>query len=202
MSDWSSGVCSSDLLVGNALARAVKSPAEARTQLAVVSAVRILSEREAAWPVHKLGKTALDLGLKGVTVESIERRIDRLVQNRQLIPGIATAADRTGRMATTQEALRTEERILTSVEEGKGTANPIIAADTAPVRLQEASDRPLNPGQLAAASLILSSADRTVSVQGVAGAGKSTMLQAVARVAEAEGRTDRKSVGEGRRVAV
>src|SRR3546814_15957591 len=83
-------------------------------------------------------------------------------------------------MATTQEALRTEERILTSVEEGKGTANPIIAADTAPVRLQEASDRPLNPGQLAAASLILSSADRTVSVQGVAGAGKSTMLQAVA----------------------
>src|SRR3546814_19852410 len=40
-----------------------------------------------------------------------------------------------------------------------------------------------------AASLILSSADRTVSVQGVAGAGKSTMLQAVARVAEAEGRT-------------
>lgn len=178
-----------DPLVDNALARAVKSPAEARTQLAVASAVRILSEREAAWPVHKLGKTALDLGLKGVTVESIERRIDRLVQNRQLIPGIATAADRTGRMATTQEALRTEERILTSVEEGKGTANPIIAADTAPVRLQEASDRPLNPGQLAAASLILSSADRTVSVQGVAGAGKSTMLQAVARVAEAEGRT-------------
>src|SRR3546814_4741219 len=93
--------------------------------------VPVRSEREAAWPVHKLGKTALDLGLKGVTVESIERRIDRLVQNRLLIPGIATAADRTGRMATTQEALRTEERILTSVEEGKGTANPIIAADTA-----------------------------------------------------------------------
>src|SRR3546814_12197368 len=42
-----------------------------------------------------------------------------------------------------------------------------------------------------AASLILSSADRTVSVQGVAGAGKSTMLQAVSRVAEAEGRTIR-----------
>src|SRR3546814_20919662 len=115
MSDWSSGVCSSDLLVGNALARAVKSPAEARTQLAVVSAVRILSEREAAWPVHKLGKTALDLGLKGDTVESIERRIDRPVQNRQPIPGIATAEDRHVRMATTQEALRTEERFLTPV---------------------------------------------------------------------------------------
>ncbi|MAC57280.1 MAG: AAA family ATPase, partial [Novosphingobium sp.] len=45
----------------------------------------------------------------------------------------------------------------------------------------------LNPGQLAAATMILSSADRTVSVQGAAGTGKSTMLQAVARVAEEEG---------------
>jgi len=178
-----------DPRVDHALARAVGSPAEARTQLAVASAVRILSEREAAWPVHKLSKTALDLGLKGVTVESIERRIDRLIQTRQLIPGVATAADRTGRTVTTQEALRAEERILGAVEDGKGAANPIIAADATPARLQDAATRPLNPGQLAAATMILSSTDRTVSVQGVAGAGKSTMLQAVARVAQAEGRT-------------
>ncbi|KKW90325.1 MobF family relaxase [Sphingobium chungbukense] len=178
-----------DPLVDNALARAVRSPDEARTQLAVASAVRILSEREAAWPVNLLSKTALDLGLKGVTVESIERRIDRLVQNRQLIPGIATAADRTGRMVTTQEALRTEEKILGAIDEGKGKAEPIMPAAEAPQRLQDASALPLNPGQLAAATMILSSADRTVSVQGVAGAGKSTMLQAVARVAEAEGRS-------------
>ncbi|MFX8984426.1 hypothetical protein ABTN17_20885, partial [Acinetobacter baumannii] len=46
-----------DPFVDNALARAVKSPAEARAQLAVASAVRILSEREAAWPVNLLGKT-------------------------------------------------------------------------------------------------------------------------------------------------
>lgn len=64
-----------------------------------------------------------------------------------------------------------------------------MAAADAPQRLQEAVALPLNPGQLAAATMILSSTDRTVSVQGVAGAGKSTMLQAVARVAEAEGRS-------------
>jgi conjugative relaxase-like TrwC/TraI family protein len=177
-----------DPLVDNALARAVKSPGEARAQLAVASAVRILSEREAAWPVHMLSKTAIDLGLKSVTVDMIERRIDRLVQNRQLI-GVATAADRTGRMVTTPEALRTEEKILGFVEEGKGKAEPLLPHANAPQRLQDAAARPLNPGQLAAATMILSSADRTVSVQGVAGAGKSTMLQAVARVAEAEGRT-------------
>ena len=57
----------------NALARAVKSPGEARAQLAVASAVRMISEREAAWPVNLLSKTALDLGLKGVTVDMIEK---------------------------------------------------------------------------------------------------------------------------------
>jgi len=178
-----------DPLVDHALARAVKSPDEARTQLAVASAVRILSEREAAWPVHQLSKTALDLGVKGVTVDSVERRIGELFQSRQLIMGVATATDRNGRMATTQEALRTEEKILGLVEEGKGTANPVLSASDAPARLQEVAEHPLNPGQLAAATVILSSDDRTITVQGKAGTGKSTMLQAVSRVAEAEGRT-------------
>lgn len=179
---------SPDPLVDSPLARAVRSPAEARAQLVVASAVRILSEREAAWPVHMLGKTALDLGLKDVTVDMIERRIDRLIRNGQLIPGIAIAADKTGEMVTTREALHVEEKILEAVEAGKGRAEPILAASAAPDRLQAAAAHPLNPGQLAAATLVLSSDDRTVVVQGVAGAGKSTMLQAVARVAEAEGR--------------
>ncbi|MDX3910965.1 MAG: MobF family relaxase [Sphingobium sp.] len=178
-----------DPLVDNALARVVKAPAEARTQLAVASAVRILSEREAAYPAHLVAKTALDLGLKDVTIDGIEKRIGQLVQNRQLIPGVASAADRTGRMMTTPEALRTEEKILSAIDAGRGLATPIVPADTAPARLQDAAARPLNPGQLAAATMILSSSDRTISIQGVAGAGKSTMLQAVARVAEAEDRS-------------
>lgn len=178
-----------DPLVDHGLARAVRSPDEARTQLAVASAVRILAEREAAWPVHSLAKAALDLGIKGVSVDSVERRIGELVRTRQLIPGVATAADRTGRMVTTLDALRTEEKILAAVGDGKGRSVPVLGADVAPGRLQEAAARPLNPGQLAAATLILSSPDRTVTIQGAAGTGKSTMLQAVARVAQAEGRT-------------
>jgi conjugative relaxase-like TrwC/TraI family protein len=59
-----------DPLVDRGLARVTTSPAEARAQLAVASAVRMLSEREAAFSVHLLGKTALDLGLKGVTMSS------------------------------------------------------------------------------------------------------------------------------------
>lgn len=179
---------SPDPLIDSGLARATKSPAVARTQLAVASAVRILAEREAAFDVNRLSKTALDLGLKGVTIETVEHRIGQLFDNSQLIPGAARIGDKGVQMATTQEALRTEEAILKAVDAGAGRAVPILPAQDAPARLQEAADRPLNPGQLAAATLILASEDRTVTVQGVAGAGKSTMLQAVARIAEAEGR--------------
>lgn len=179
---------SPDPLVDSGLARATKSPAVARSQLAVASAVRILSEREAAFGHHQLSKTALDLGLKGVTIDTVEHRIGQLIENRQLIQGVARVGDKGVEMVTTQEALRTEERILAAVEAGSGKAAPMLSAADAPERLQAAADRPLNAGQLGAATLILSSADRTVAIQGIAGAGKSTMLQAVARVAEAEGR--------------
>ncbi|ATE67897.1 MULTISPECIES: MobF family relaxase [Sphingomonadaceae] len=179
---------SPDPLIDSGLARATKSPAVARTQLAVASAVRILAEREAAFDVNKLSKTALDLGLKGVTIETVEHRIEQLYDNRQLIPGVARAGDKGVRMVTTQEALRTEEAVLKAVDAGVGKAVPILPAQDGPARLQEVADRPLNAGQLAAATLILSSEDRTVTVQGVAGAGKSTMLQAVARIAEGEGK--------------
>ena len=177
-----------DPLVDSGLARVTQSPATARSQLAVASAVRILSEREAAFNVHLLAKTALDLGLKGVTVDTVEHRIGQLIENRQLIRGVARAGDKGVSMVTTQDALRTEESILKAVEASAGRAAPIISAADAPARLQAAADRPLNAGQLAAATLIMASEDRTVTIQGVAGAGKSTMLQAVARVAESEGR--------------
>jgi conjugative relaxase-like TrwC/TraI family protein len=177
-----------DPLVDHALARAARSPEEARAQLAVASAVRMLSEREAAWPLHLLAKTALDLGLKGVTVHHVEQRIGSLLENRQLIPGVAKAADRNGIMLTTVELLATEEKILRAVAAGKGMTTSILAPQEATERLRIVAAFPLNDGQLAAAAMILSGTDHTLVVQGNAGAGKSTMLEAVARVAEAERR--------------
>src|SRR3546814_11255531 len=59
-----------DPLVDHALARPVKSPEEARTQLAVASALRILSQREAAWQPPMGAQPAPDPGPKSATVES------------------------------------------------------------------------------------------------------------------------------------
>lgn len=177
-----------DPLVDRAIARIVISPAAARAQFAVASAVRIHAQREAAFDVDRLGKTALDLHLKGVTVEHIEDRITQLVGKGMLIPGQVRQHETTYAAVTTREGLATEERILGEMERGRGTATALLAPTDAPDRLQAASPHELNPGQLAAATMIVASEDRIVVVQGVAGAGKSTMLQAVARVAEAEGR--------------
>lgn len=177
-----------DPLVDRAIARIVVSPAAARAQFAVASAVRIHAQREAAFDTDRLGKTALDLHLKGVTIEHIENRITQLVGKGLLIPGQVRDHESTYAAVTTREGLATEERILGEMERGRGTATAIVAPADAPDRLQAASPHELNPGQLAAATMIVASEDRIVVVQGVAGAGKSTMLQAVARVAEAEGR--------------
>ncbi|PNU05427.1 MobF family relaxase [Novosphingobium guangzhouense] len=176
-------------LVDAGIARLAGSPGDARAQLAVASAVRILSQREAAFQVHQVSKTALDLGLKGVTIDNVEARIDRLIKNGDLVSGQIRHKGRLVDAVTTPEALKIEQSILDHVDAGKGKGTSIVDAASAPSRLQEAaSARELNQGQLAAATMIVSSGDRYVVVQGVAGAGKSTMLQAVAAVARDEGK--------------
>ena len=112
-----------------------------------------------------------------------------MLEKGALVPETIRRDDGTFRMVTTPQALQTEAQILARVEAGKGTVEPIVPASEAPGRLQAAAALPLNAGQLGAATMIIASSDRTVIVQGIAGAGKSTMLASVARVAEAEGRT-------------
>ena len=179
---------SPDPLVDRGFVRMAQSTGQANAQLAVASAIRILGQREAAFEVDQVSKKALDLGLKGVTIDHVEARIDRLIEKEKLLPGKIEINGKTVAAVTTQEALKTEVSILAMVDAGKGQTTPIVAAADAPDRLQAASPFELNPGQLAAATLLVSSTDRIVVVQGVAGAGKSTMLQATATVARQEGR--------------
>lgn len=179
---------SPDPLVDRGLVRMVQTTGQANAQLAVASAIRILGQREAAFEVDQVSKKALDLGLKGVTIDHVEARIERLIEKEKLLPGKIEVNGKTVAAVTTQEALKTEVSILAMVDAGKSQTTPIVAAADAPDRLQAASPFELNPGQLAAATLLVSSTDRIVVVQGVAGAGKSTMLQATAAVARQEGK--------------
>ena len=117
-----------------------------------------------------------------MTPDRVERRIAELVEKGELVPETSQRLDKAVDMVTTREAIEQERRILKAMDIGAGEARPLMPADVAKTRMQKlAAPRELNHEQLAAAIEIVSSLDRIVLVQGRAGAGKSTMLQPVAK---------------------
>lgn len=152
---------------------------------AVASAVRDLGEREAAFDRLELIRESLTRG-GPVTVGDVEGRL-ALLETKGLL------LSNGDRMVTTLGAVQLEKAYLSAVLAGQGRSAPIVGSNDAAARVQEAARelnlRRLNPGQEAAAVLILSSSDRVVNVQGGSGRGKSTAMAPATAVAKAEGRT-------------
>lgn len=163
-----------------------KAPAEVAAAHAVASAIRHLEQREAGFSVTDVYKAALDFGLP-TTINEVERAAARQIAQGNLHRGV----DERAGMVTTARALDTERRILAGVDAGRGGGHPILSADLAAESLQAfASARSgcaLNAGQEAAGRMMFSSNDRIVAIQGVAGAGKSSILAPAARLFEAQG---------------
>jgi conjugative relaxase-like TrwC/TraI family protein len=154
---------------------------------AVASAVRHLSQREAAFERTALYKAALDFGLP-TTIAAIEKRTAALVAAGHLIRGKGEHKE----WLASRAAVETEQRILGEVASGKETIEPDLSEKEAETRVQASAEIGhgfrLNEGQVGAARLILTARDRIVAVQGVAGAGKSSVLKPVAEVLREEGR--------------
>ena len=154
---------------------------------AVASAVRHLSEREAAFDRFAVYKTALSFGL-AASIPAIEKRVDQLLRQGHLVRG--KGADKG--MLTTRDAIAAEQRILAEVEAGRGQGTALMTSESACERLQVLAEErhglTLNPGQEGAGRMLLASTNRIVAIQGVAGAGKSTVLKPVAEILRAEGR--------------
>lgn len=153
----------------------------------VASAIRHLGEREAAFTKAEIYQTALGFALP-TAFANIERRVDQLIRQGYLQKG--KGADR--ELLTTRDAISLEQRIIASVDAGRGAAPAIVAADVAGSRLQALSQLKygltLNAGQEGAGRLLLGSNNRIVAIQGVAGAGKSTVLKPVADILREEGK--------------
>ncbi|MGG6286632.1 MobF family relaxase [Leptolyngbya sp. AN03gr2] len=178
-----------DPLVTAGIERLFMTPTALRTEMATASAVRIIGERETSWTRGELVKTALDLGVKGVTADGVEARMDRLVADGKMLAGASERIDGKPGKYTTPEHVAIERATLANVAVGKDASAPIIAAAEAPDRLRGvAGGHELNAEQIAAGTLALASEDRTVVIQGVAGAGKTTIISAIASVAHKEGR--------------
>lgn len=164
-----------------------KSPSEIAAAHSVASAIRHLEQREAGFSVTDIYKAALDFGLP-TTIAEVEHAVARQIAKGTLHRGI----DERAGMVTTARALETERRILAGVEEGRGAVHPILSAGLAGDSLQafarERCGYALNPGQESAGRMMFASRDRIVAIQGVAGAGKSSVLAPAALLFEAEGR--------------
>ncbi|WP_228241450.1 MobF family relaxase [Porphyrobacter sp. GA68] len=163
-----------------------KGPEAIAAAQAVASGVRHLSQREAGFERDALYKAALDFGLP-TTIGHVEAAVRSLVRSGHLLEG---TGEHRG-WVTNCEAVEVETRILAWAAEGNGAIKPGIAGDEAESRVQASAEInhgfKLNEGQLGAARLILASVHRTIAVQGVAGAGKSSVLKPVAEVLREEG---------------
>ncbi len=163
-----------------------KAPSEVGAAHAVASALRHLEQREAAFKKTDIYKAALDTGLP-TGIAQIETRIAALARTGQLVAGIGRSEE----MMTTAQGLGIERRILSAVDAGRGAGTSFVAASGAGAALRDRARSDagieLNPGQEAAGVLLLSSTDRIIAVQGVAGAGKSSMLAPAARLIEQSG---------------
>jgi conjugative relaxase-like TrwC/TraI family protein len=169
-----------------------------KAQHATASAIRHLSEREAAFSPQAILASALGFQIKGLEGGAVVQRIGELIRDGHLIPGKSDRLDGHFELVTTPAALAIEQRILDTIERGHGEGRAFMPPEAAMARLQEAARElgreragvdswQLNEGQLAAGVAILSGGDRFLNVQGVAGAGKSTLLGALDKVLDAEG---------------
>nr|WP_028354590.1 MobF family relaxase [Bordetella petrii] len=125
----------------------------------------------------------------GLSKRQAEARLRRSIAAGELVA--------TGAKYTTQKAREREKRILQIEREGRDRVRPILQPEAAKAAL---ADRGLKPGQLAAAELILTTADRFVGVQGLAGSGKSHMLAQVKETAEVAGYTVKAVASYGKQI--
>lgn len=180
------GLRQGDPLVPRDMGR--RTPEQIAAVHAVASAIRHLGEREAAFSRTEIYRSALGFALP-TTLADIEHRVDQLLRQGHLQKG--KGADRN--LVTTRDAIGLEQRIIAAVEGGRGHGTAVVEADVAGGRLQALSQLKygltLNPGQEGAGRLLLASHNRIVAIQGVAGAGKSTVLKPVADILREEGKS-------------
>ena len=153
------------------------SKAKETTALGAVDyAIEHLTERQAAVTETQVVQTALGAGMGYVNANEIYADLRQRESIREIF--------RQNGQLTTREMLDAEKHIISMAVSGRDQVSPITTLNRVAEGLQASS---LNPGQRQAVTLIATSPDRVVGVQGRAGTGKTFMLTEVKRIAETNG---------------
>lgn len=139
---------------------------------AVSFALNHLSEREAAFTQKDLVVEAIRYAFEEANQPMVKEQIEAELAKRS---DALSAEYSDGTRWTTQAALDTEKHILRNIEQGKNQHTP-FATERQVARYLDTQPR-LTQGQKDSIKLISTTKDSFVAVQGLAGTGKSTMLE-------------------------
>ncbi len=141
-------------------------------------------EREAVVDERVLMRDALRRGMGEATFGQVRTEFDRRAEQGAFLERVGSK-HATGRYFTTPEAIAQERANVAHMLRGRNSIEPIATAEKA---REQAASRPfLNEAQRAVIQDVLTSRDRVQGIQGLAGTGKTTALEAIREGAERGG---------------
>ena len=157
---------------------------QSKAQEAVTYAKSSIFEREAVSDERGILRDALRRGMGDTTYVEVRAEFDAR-QSRGEFRQVEGQKHDTGRGFTTPETIANERANISHVMRGQNIVEPIMTRDQATA--QSESRAFLNPAQKAVIQDVLTSPDRIHGLQGLAGTGKTTTLEAIREGAEKSG---------------
>lgn len=148
---------------------------------AVKFAINHMSEKQAGFKHQDLVATALKYAL---SKENAAVSPNDVIQALAKHPNLISAEYQDGTRWTTKDILETENSILAAFEAGKNTKEPVATLQEATQFLDNHPDK--TQGQKEAITLMATTKDRFIAIQGLAGVGKSTMLETAVQLFQAQ----------------
>lgn len=163
--------------------QAVPAAPQQRIREAVTFARDKNFEREAVVDERALVRDALRRGMGEVTYTQVRGQLNSRVQSGEF--QAVQQADRPGRKLTTARMIEAEKEIIRRVQDGRNQVTPVmIRTDAAAFSAQHPH---FNAAQKRVVEEVLTTSDRVQAIQGVAGAGKTTVLSLIRAAAESRG---------------
>ncbi len=138
---------------------------------AVNYGISIIASREAAFTYQSVVKKSLSYGIADVSFEEVRQELKERVKSGELMARHGSTGEV---LIATQETVQLEKQIIAQIQLGKKTVTSFISHN----EIQQKPDAStLTKGQKEAVTLLATTQDRFVMIQGYSGTGKSTMLQ-------------------------
>ena len=155
-----------------------------RVQEAVTFAKSRNFEREAVTDERDIMRDALRRGMGDLTYSQVRDNFEQRQATGEFQRAPGQKHD-TGRQFTTREAIAEELATIKHMQQGQSTVEPIMRQEDAAAHARTREF--LNPAQQKAIEEVLTSQDRIHGLQGLAGSGKTTTLEAIREGAERNG---------------